>query len=421
MPGRRTAARRHLARRAVVAAAVVALGLVSATAVQSKTPPTLPAPATGKPFKIGVIEDRSGPSKSFSQETVKGLVAAVKGLNAGLLFNAKPLHGKGKAGIMGRPIELVRADSTGDPNLSLTLTRKLISQGVDAIIFTVSSGETLNDRTACAESQTVCIGPWQANPGIIQGDAGQWMFTMAPTFDQQADVLAQAIKATGCKNLVVAMDDTAVTALQISQTAPHLTANGITIGARVVIPSGSLDLSAQIQRIRQESPCAVLDIVNPANDNATFLRSYSAAGIKTQLYGLGGIVSSPEVWSLAGKAIDGLVAVDVISSGNPYAQQFRKYYAQVAGKDQPFLSVHIEGLSALTFLKFGIEKAKTSNGPKLKAALESMTNAPSAVGHYGYTQTWKPNDHNGATVRSMVMLQFKDHVPSVVWKTWQPV
>jgi ABC-type branched-subunit amino acid transport system substrate-binding protein len=179
-------------------------------------------------------------------------------------------------------------------------------------------------------------------------------------------------------------------------------------------------MSAQIARLRQENPCAVLDLVNPANDNATFLRAYSSARIRAQLFGLGGIISSPEVWKLAGNAINGVVAVDVISPNNPYAKEFKQYYAQVQGKDQPFLSVHVQGLSSLTFLKWGIEKAKTSQGPQLKAALETMTKVPSAVGHYGYTQTWTPENHNGASVRAIVVLQFVNQTPSKLWPVWQP-
>jgi len=408
--------RRTLAAVLLVALAVCGVAVAKTTAKK----PVRPAPAKGNPFKIGVIEDRSGPSKSFSQETVKGLVVAAKGLNNGRLFNLAAVKGKKWSGILGRPIQLVRVDSTGDANLSLTQTRKLISQHVDAIISTVSSGETLNDRVACAESKTVCIGPWHALASLTQGEGGQWMFTMAPTFQVQAGVVARAIKASGCDSVVIVQDDTAVTSLQVSITAPSLEGARVDVKDKVVIPSGSLDMSAQIAKLRQSRPCAVLDLVNPANDNATFLRSYDAAGIDGRVFGLGGIVSSPEVWKLAGKAINGVVAVDVISPNNPYAKEFKKYYAQQQGKSAPYLSVHVEGLSALTFLKWGIEKAKTSNGPKLKAALETMTKIPSAVGHYGYTQTWTPTDHNGATIRSIVVLEFANGSPSKLWKTWQP-
>jgi ABC-type branched-subunit amino acid transport system substrate-binding protein len=399
---------------------LIALAVCGVAVATTAKKPVRPAPAKGKPFKIGVIEDRSGPSKAFSQETVKGLIVAAKGLNSGRLFNLSYVKGKKMSGILGRPIQLVRADSTGDPNLSLTQTRKLISQGVDAIISTVASGETLNDRVACAESKTVCIGPWHALAALTQGADGQWMFTMAPPFQMQATVIARAIKASKCESVAIVQDDTAVTSLQVSITGPALEAAGVDVKDKVVIPSGSLDMSAQIAKLRQSRPCAVLNLVNPANDDATFLRAYAAARIGARVFGLGGIVSSPEVWKLAGDAINGVVAVDVISPNNPYARQFKTYYAQQQGKDAPYLSVHVQGLSALTFLKWGIEKAKTSKGPELKAALETMTKIPSAVGHYGYTQTWTASDHNGANIRAIVVLEFANGSPSKLWKTWQP-
>jgi len=380
--------------------------------------------AQGKPFVIGVIVDNSGPSKAYSAETLKGLQASVNAFNSGQLFSAAPPATRGAAGIGGRPIELSIQDSTGDANVSLTKTRLLISQGADAILSTTASFELLQDRTACAESKVVCISPFNNQPAIVDGPTGQFTFLMAPTAAQQAIQLAKGIAASGCKDIVVAHDPAAPTQLQIASTVPILNAEGITVTDRVEIPLNSIDISGQIARIKSRNPCAVLNIVNPANDDATFLRAYKAAGIKSKLFGLGGIVSSPDVWKLVGQAINGLVAVDVISPKNKYAAAFKSYYLSKYGSTANFLSVHVEALAALSFLKYGFEAANASSGQTdgsaIKAAIESMKDFPSPVGQPGYTQTWTPSDHIGAKTNSMVLLQFTNGKPTTIWSNYQP-
>jgi ABC-type branched-subunit amino acid transport system substrate-binding protein len=380
--------------------------------------------AQGKPIVVGVIVDNSGPSKAYSATTLSGLQAAVKAFNSGQLFNAAPPATRGLPGIAGRPIELSIQDSTGDANISLTKTRLLISQGVDAIISTTASFELLQDRVACTESKIVCISPFNNQPAIVQGPTGQFSFLMAPTAAQQSAQLAKGISASGCKDIVVAHDPAPPTQQQIAATVPVLSAEGITVTDRVEIPLNSIDISGQIARIKSKNPCSVLDIVNPANDDATFLRAYQAAGIKSKLFGLGGIVSSPDVWKLAGPAINGLVAVDVISPKNKYAAAFKDYYLAQNGASSNFLSVHVEALAALSFLKYGFETANASSGqsdgPAIKAAMEGLTNFPSPVGQVGYTQTWTASDHIGAKVSSMVLLQFSNGKPTTVWSGYQP-
>jgi ABC-type branched-subunit amino acid transport system substrate-binding protein len=137
------------------------------------------------------------------------------------------------------------------------------------------------------------------------------------------------------------------------------------------------------------------------------------------MFGLGGIVNSPEVWKLAGKSIDGTLAVDTISPTNKLAIEFKKAFAAKYG-DDPYLSVHVENVTALMLLKKAFETAGSTDGPAVKAAFEKIEKFPSAMGQDGYTVTYTAQDHNGATPASLAILQFKDAKPQVLWDKFQP-
>src|SRR5436189_499128 len=72
-------------------------------------------------IKIGVITDRVGVSKPYSEPSTEGLV-----------FGANEINKKG--GILGKKIELLIEDDQSRPDISAALARKLIDEGVVFIL-----------------------------------------------------------------------------------------------------------------------------------------------------------------------------------------------------------------------------------------------------------------------------------------------
>src|SRR5712691_6037155 len=70
-------------------------------------------------IKIGVITDRIGVSKPYSEPSTEGLI-----------FGANEINKKG--GILGKKIELLIEDDQSRPDISAALARKLIDGGEDA-------------------------------------------------------------------------------------------------------------------------------------------------------------------------------------------------------------------------------------------------------------------------------------------------
>jgi branched-chain amino acid transport system substrate-binding protein len=376
--------------------------------------------ATGTPVKIGVIVDRSGIVVSLSQGQQESLKAAAAGINKGNVFWATPPATSGKPGILGRPIEFMFEDSQADPNQALSKSRRLASNGADAIIITTVSADMMQARLVCEEAKIICIGPSVANVAIVRPPNNAYAFTLGPSFDIQGQELIAALKAGGYTNLAIVRDDSGSSKAQSEAFKAVFAKGGITVVTEEAIPLGAREISGQLLRVRNAKPQAVLNLVNPPVDGALFMRSYQTSGIGAPLFAMGGLISQTETWSLAGPSIDGTIAVDYFIPEDPAVKDFSTFFREMFGKDRPILSTNIMPATSLLLLKRAMEDAGETRGEKVRAAVQNIKNFPAGFGQPGYTVNYSPEDHNGATNKSIVIVEFAGQKPSKVWPRYQP-
>ena len=92
------------------------------------------------PIKIGVITDRVGVSKPYSEPATEGVV-----------FGADEINRKG--GVLGRKIELLIEDDQSRPDISAALARKLVDQGAVFILSVSLSPATQQQQTVTMEAK----------------------------------------------------------------------------------------------------------------------------------------------------------------------------------------------------------------------------------------------------------------------------
>src|SRR5437764_11895677 len=108
---------------------------------------SLIAPAAAQePIKIGLIVDRIGFAKAWSEPITQGAVYAAKELNA-------------KGGILGRKVELLTEDDQSKPDLSATAARKLAEGGADFILSLTHTVAALQAQTVTVETKTPHLAP----------------------------------------------------------------------------------------------------------------------------------------------------------------------------------------------------------------------------------------------------------------------
>jgi branched-chain amino acid transport system substrate-binding protein len=97
-------------------------------------------------IKIGVITDRVGVSKPYSEPATEGLQ-----------FGAAEINRKG--GVLGKKIELLVEDDQSKPDVSAALARKLIDQGAVFILSVSVSPATQQQQTVTMEAKTPQMTP----------------------------------------------------------------------------------------------------------------------------------------------------------------------------------------------------------------------------------------------------------------------
>src|SRR5258708_38545575 len=130
------------------------------------------------PIKIGVITDRVGVSKPYSEPSTEGLV-----------FGANEINRKG--GILGKKIELLVEDDQSRPDISAALARKLIDQGVVFILSMSLTPATQQQQTVTMEAKTPQMTPMNSGDTLTTQLPNPYFWqTVPPGSIQNATLLA---------------------------------------------------------------------------------------------------------------------------------------------------------------------------------------------------------------------------------------
>src|SRR3989442_15167601 len=135
--------------------AVLAAALVASSAQAQDT------------IKIGVISDRVGVSKPYSEPATEGLI-----------FGANEINKKG--GILGRKIELLIEDDQSRPDISAALARKLIDQGAVFILSMSLTPATQQQQTLTMEAKTPQMTPRNSGETLTTQLPNQYFWQTGP-------------------------------------------------------------------------------------------------------------------------------------------------------------------------------------------------------------------------------------------------
>ena len=131
-------------------------------------------------IKIGVITDRVGVSKPYSEPATEGMV-----------FGASEINKKG--GVLGRKIELLVEDDQSKPDVSAALARKLIDQGAVFILSVSLSPATQQQQTVTMEAKTPQMTPMNSADYLTTQLSNPYFWQTGPLGSVQiATLLAHA-------------------------------------------------------------------------------------------------------------------------------------------------------------------------------------------------------------------------------------
>jgi len=320
-----------------------------------------------------------------------------------------------EGGIGGKKIELLIADTEGDPAKSANIATKFIHKDkVVAIIGPTLTDTGMNVKKIADSGKTPIVMTVGGDPVIMGGKFGsfEWIFKSPQRSRIAVERMFIYLKEKGLTKvaLLSADDGFGKDGMRwMEELAPKY---GIEILIKESFGARDTDMTAQLTKAKNVNPQAFLVwTTGPAGPISA--KNVAQLGITQPLFQCHGL-PDPKYVELAGPASEGnrmpatkLMVADELPDTDPQKAgilAFIKLYHE-KGYDKQFpINTHSGyAWDAIMLIAKAIEKAGTEP-EALRAAIENTKNYVGISGTYNLT----PEDHNGLDVDSMVMVQVKN-------------
>lgn len=358
--------------------------------------------AQGPPVKLGLAAAVSGGSAASGEAIRRGLVIAMDEINA-------------RGGVLGgRKLELVVRDDEGNPTKGVTIARELVEREKVAAVFGgLHTTVALAQVPVWHELQTPYVGTWAAGTNITRnGRKPNFVFRVSANDDEVDRFLVRyAVEQLKRSKPGLLLENTAW---------GQSNEAGLTrwLGERKIAPVGiekfnwnDPDMSPQLLRLRNAGADVIMLVAN-APEGAQVVRSRARIGWEVPIVSHWGI-SGGRFAELTGELSDGVVFVQTYSffgtqgpRGEYVLKQLREKFGVKGPEDVTAPVGTANAYDALHLVALAIEQARSTDGPKVRDALENLQ-----AEYQGLIKTYRrpftPDQHDALTERDYLMVVWK--------------
>lgn len=345
------------------------------------------------PIVVGHYASMTGSEATFGTGTDQAIRIAVEERNA-------------RGGVHGRPIELITLDDASKPAEAGTVVTRLITEHhVDAIVGEVASAASLSGGRVAQRYRVPMITP----------------SSVAESITQLGDMISRACFMSGFQGYAVAKfarDTLKASRVGIlyDQASPYstglandfskvFTALGGTITTRQAYTAGDVNLSAQLQTLKDSSPEAIF-LPGYYNDAGNYSIQARKIGITVPLLGGDGW-DSAKLAEIGGAAMEGNYYLShyAFDEDNPAVRGFvAKFQAHYGATPDSLAAL---GYDAANVLFAAMDRAKSLDPDDLARAIAATKDFPAVTGKITL-------DDNRNPVKSGVMVVVKGGQPRYV-------
>ncbi len=218
--------------------------------------------AQGRPIRVGVIADQSGPLSFVGHANANVARMVIGDINA-------------KGGLLGRPLELILEDSETNDAVAAAKATKLVEQDrVDVILGGIYSSTRLAIKDAAVtRGRTLYIYPEQ-----YEGqEADPLVFCTGPVPAQQVDTfIPWLMRETGAKKFYLPSADYIWPRVMNARVREVVVANGGAIVGEEYFPMDHMDYRATIEHIIASGAEVVFNTIVPPGVTPFFESLYNA-------------------------------------------------------------------------------------------------------------------------------------------------
>lgn len=337
-------------------------------------------------IKIGVITDRVGVSKPYSEPATEGLV-----------FGAEEINRRG--GVLGRKLELLVEDDQSRPDISAALARKLIDQGAVFILSMSLTPATQQQQTVTLEAKTPQMTPMNSGDTLTTQLANPYFWQTGPLGSIQIATLLAHARSQNLKRVALITDNSDLGQLLGRFFKGGLEKSGIQVVAEEVVARGATTATPQMQKIRAAKPEAMFMAGVLTAENVLIFKAYRELGLKFPIHSSYNL-SVPVYMSVAKGLVDGVTFVDAYDPDKPEVKQFEAAYRKATGK-APF-NLHGYGYDGIMMVAEAIRRAGSTDKEKIRAAMQSLSYA-GVMGAKGMNYRFPEGKRSGFDPNGMVV------------------
>jgi branched-chain amino acid transport system substrate-binding protein len=337
-------------------------------------------------IKIGVITDRVGVSKPYSEPATEGMV-----------FGANEINKKG--GVLGKKIELLIEDDQSKPDVSAALARKLIDQGAVFILSVSLSPATQQQQTVTMEAKTPQMTPMNSADYLTTQLSNPYFWQTGPLGSTQIQTLLAHAKAKNLKRVAIITDNSDLGQAIGKAFKGSIEEAGIQIVEDEVVPLGATTATPQMQKIRGANPEAMFVAGVVTATNVLIFRAYRELGLKFPIHASYNL--SVPIYETAAKGlVNGITFVDAYDPDKPEVKAFEAAYRKETGKEPVNLNGY--GYDGIHLVAEAIKKAGSTDKEKIRAAMQSLTYA-GVMGAKGMKYSFPEGKRTGFDPNGMVV------------------
>jgi branched-chain amino acid transport system substrate-binding protein len=353
-------------------------------------------------IKIGVIGPFTGGSSSMGVSMRDGVTLAAKEINA-------------KGGVLGKQIELVLRDDEAKNERGVEIAQEFINKTkVVAAVGYINTGVALASQRFFQEAKIPvinCVATGTLITHQFDKEPENYIFRNAAHDTIQAPMIVEeAVTRRGFKKVAIMADSTAYGDLGRKDLTAALEAKGITPVASEKFNIKDTDMTAQLLKAKEAGAEVILTYaIGP--ELAQIANGMAKLGWKKPMIG-SWTLSMANFIDTAGKNGEGATMPQTFLQDpntparkafiDAYLKEFKPKKNRI---DSPVSAA--QGYDSIFLLAAAIQQAGSTDGPKIKEALENLSTKVDGIVTV-YNKPFSKTDHDAITANIPLMGQVKD-------------
>ncbi len=344
----------------------------------------------GNFVRVGAVLPLTGSAAQWGVPARDAALMAVEEINS-------------KGGIKGKKLKLEIEDDQCEPTSGVSAAQKILASGKPiAFLGAVCSSVTLAIAPIAEGNKVVLISPASTTPLLT--DAGDYIFRVIPTDALRGRVFADYVYSQGYRRISMLYINNEGGAGNQKTFSDSFQRLGGTILSIDAYPQDSRDVRAQLTKIKQQKPDAVV-VVSYPDDTPIVMRQAQELVLGAPLFFQTEALDDPAVILKAGNAAEGATYILPAKPEGPSADDFASKYKQKYGRDPETFAA--ESYDVIKLIVSILENGSDISSETLKAGLYRTKNYPGASGTITF-------DQNGDVVKPMAIKKIESGRSKVI-------